>query len=167
GGGVGGGGAWGGGGVAHHRHDLVERPAQVDRGRAGGEQRRVGALERGVGGIGAQRERHAVGGGCTDQRRAAHLHGGDRAHGVVDRRQPHCGETVWRRRLVDDANGHPVGLEPDRAHGLAVDFHGGTLNALCPVTKAITTSASVSEPGGGTAASDGRTIDISLIGNCP
>ena len=61
--------------VAHRRRHLIERPSEVDRGRTGGEQHRPRALERFVGGIGAQRQAHAVGGRRPDQRRAPHLHG--------------------------------------------------------------------------------------------
>src|SRR5262249_61543769 len=75
--------------------------------------------------------------GGGDPRGATPLHGPDRAPPGLRRRQPQCGETVRQRGLVDDADGRAVRLEPDRAHGLAIDIHGGTLNALCAAAKAL------------------------------
>ena len=95
------------------------------------EQRRIGALERLVGGIRAQREPDAVGGGRADQRRAAHLHGLDRVRRVVQRRKSRVTKRCGSARLVDDADRLAVGLEPDRARGFAVDFHGARDSAVC------------------------------------
>ena len=55
---IGGRDAFGGGSGRSTAPHLVERPSQVDRGRPRREQRRVGALERRVGGIGPHRQRH-------------------------------------------------------------------------------------------------------------
>ena len=86
-------------------------------------QRRIGALQVFVGGVGAQREAQAVGRGRADQRRAAHLHRPDGVRGVVQRRQPQRREAVRQRSLVDGADRPAVGFEPDRTGGLAVDLH--------------------------------------------
>ena len=73
--------------VAHGGAHLVQRPAQVDGGRALLGEVADGAVERLVGGILAQRETDAVGRRGADQRRAAHLHGLDRAARVLQRLQ--------------------------------------------------------------------------------
>jgi hypothetical protein len=130
---VGGGDTFGAGAIAHRRHHLVERPFQVDRGRPRREQQRVGALQRGVGGILAQRQRHAIGRRGADQRRAAHLHGLDRARRILAGRKPDRVVAMRQQRLVDRADRDAVGLDPDGARVLAVDFHG-TSRALSSST---------------------------------
>ena len=113
--------------VAHGRHHLVERPFQIDGGRAGGDQRGIGALQRLVGGIVAQRQPHAVGRGGADQRRAAHLHGLDGPRGVFQRRKLRDDEAMRQLRLVDDADALAVAFQPDAAGVFAVDFHGAEI----------------------------------------
>ncbi len=120
---IGGGGPLGARPVAHRRHHLVERPFQIDRGRARGEQRRVSAIQRLVGGVGAQRKADPVGRGRADQRRAADHHGADRMRRLVERGEARGDETMRQRRLIDHADRPAVRLEPDAAHGFAVDFH--------------------------------------------
>ena len=106
--------------------DLVEPPFEVDRGRPRGKQRRIGALERGIGGIGAQRQAQPIGGGRPDQRRAAHLHGADGGDRVVQRHEPRGDEFMRQPGLVDDADRPAVVLEPNGAQVLAVDLHGAS-----------------------------------------
>ena len=50
----------------------------------------------------AQRQRHAVGRGHADQRRAAHDHVADRGGGILDRAQRAQFERERQPRLVDD-----------------------------------------------------------------
>ena len=108
--------------VADHGHDLVERPFEVDRGGPGGQQHRIGALQRLVGRVLTQRQRHAIGSRRPDQRRAANHHGADGVGRLRERRQP-CGEEPMRQRgLVDHPDRPPIRLEPDGAHGFAADF---------------------------------------------
>ena len=64
--------------VAHRGHHLVERPFEVDGGRTGGGEHCTGALERFVGGIRTQGQRHPIGRRRSDQRRSAHPHVADR-----------------------------------------------------------------------------------------
>src|SRR5262249_18463667 len=109
--------------VAHRRDDLVERPAQIDRGRPGREQCRMGALDAIVRGVLAQREAHAVGGGRADQRPAADHHGGDRSRPARGRPEAPGLEAMRQPGLVDHADRPSVRLEPDRAPGFAVDLH--------------------------------------------
>ena len=94
---------------------LVERPAQIDRGRPRRGEHGAGALEIFVGGVGAQREAQAVGRRRPDQRRAAHLHATDRVRGLVKRREPQGREAVRQHGLIDDADRPAVRLEPDAA----------------------------------------------------
>ena len=106
-------------GVLH----AVQRPAQIDRGGPCRGQQLMGRLHRRVARIGAGRQRHAIGGGRPDQRRAAHLHVADGAGGVVDIAQGQGLEGMGQARLVDDADGPAVGLDPDGAMGNAADLH--------------------------------------------
>jgi hypothetical protein len=110
--------------VAHGGHHLVERPFEVDGGGSRGEKRGAGALERLIGGILAQRQRDPIGRRRPDQRRAAHLHGRDRARHVRKRGQAKGREPMRKRRLVDDADRSAVGLDPDGARMFAIDLHG-------------------------------------------
>ena len=99
----------------HLQSDAVERPAQIDRRRPGGEQqcvrRRKSARRR----IGAQRQRKAVGRGRADQRRATHLH---RPDGV---RSIGCGGELDGRtglrqaRLIEDLDAIATGRGTQRA----------------------------------------------------
>ena len=73
--------------VAHGLLHLIERPAEIDGGRARRGELLAGVIEPLVGGIGAERERNAVSRGRADQRRAAHLHRLDRMGGIVERAQ--------------------------------------------------------------------------------
>src|SRR5208283_1133636 len=120
---IGRGGALGARPVAHCRHHLLERPFQIDRRRPRGDQRGVGALQRFVGGVLAQRQTHAIGRGRADQRRAADHHGADGMRGILQRLKSGRGEAMRQRRLIDHADRPAVRLDPDAAHGLAVDLH--------------------------------------------
>ena len=86
-------------------------------------------------------------GGGADQRRAAHHHGADRVRGLVERRQPRGHVAMRQRGLVDDADRPAVGLEPDGAHGFAVDLHGPLPSRfrpgaeLDPATRALAPAA--------------------------
>ena len=102
---------------------VVERPAQVHRRRPGLQQHPVGARQHGIGRVGRHGERHAVGGGGADQRRAAHDHGADGALGVFHGLEVAHDEGMRQQRLVDRLHGRAVGAEPDRAIGFAVDSH--------------------------------------------
>ena len=64
-----------------------ERPVQIDRRRARYAQRGQGLVQRLVAGARGERERHAVGRGDSDQRRAAYLHAADGVRGVFQRGQ--------------------------------------------------------------------------------
>jgi hypothetical protein len=108
--------------VAQRAEHLVERPAKINRGRAAGGERRIGALQRFVRRVGAHREIHSIGGRRPDQRGAAHLHGLDRPHRVVERYEPHRREAKRQERLIDDADVAAL-FEPDAARGLSVDLH--------------------------------------------
>ena len=88
--------------VAHGVFHLVERPAEIDGGRTGGGERLAGAVERLVGLVVAQAKAHAVSRGRPDQRRTAHLHGGDRPRRVIERPQRHGLEAEGQLGLVDD-----------------------------------------------------------------
>src|SRR5262249_20026619 len=110
--------------VAYRGHHLVQRPFEVDGGGTRGDQRRAGALERLVGGIRAQRQRDPIGRRRPDERRAAHLHGRDRARDFRERRQADGREPMRKHRLVDDADRPAVGLDPDGAGLLALNLHG-------------------------------------------
>jgi hypothetical protein len=119
-------------GVAH----LVERPAQVDGGRTLRRQQLDGGVERLVRGVRAQGQAHAVGGGGTDQRSSAHLHGLDGAGSVFERLERDDLQLVRQPGLVDDLDGPAVFRQPDRAIGLALDVH--VFNpALAPVPRAV------------------------------
>src|ERR1700685_4425895 len=50
--------------------------------------------------------------------------------GLRERRQPRGHQTMRQRRLIDHADRPAVRLEPDAAHGFAVDFHGFDLARL-------------------------------------
>ena len=69
--------------IAHHRHHLIERPFEIDCSGTCGEERRIGTIESLVRCIGVQGEADTVGRSRPDQRRTAHLHGGNRAGGIV------------------------------------------------------------------------------------
>ena len=109
-------------GVAH----LIERPAQVDGGGPLRRQQGNGAIDRLVGGVGAQRQADAVGGRGPDQRRAAHLHGLDRRGRVLHGLERHDRQLVRQPGLVDDLDRPPVRRQPDRAPRLALDVHDGS-----------------------------------------
>ena len=109
--------------IAHRAQHLLQRPAQVDGGGALRGQQRDGAVDGLVGGVRAQRQANAVGGRGADQRRAAHLHGLNRARRVLDRLERRDRQLVRQLRLVDDLHRPAVRGEPDRAIGLAVDVH--------------------------------------------
>jgi hypothetical protein len=102
---------------------LGQRPAQIDRGRSGGEQQVVGGCKAGVGGIGLHRQRHAIGGGGADQGRAAHPHGGNRLGGFLHGAQPRHLEDVRQQSLIDDLHRLAVVGGPDGAGGDTVNPH--------------------------------------------
>ena len=105
------------------RAGAVERPAEVDGGRPGREQRGVRPVQSRVGRIGAQSEPETVGGRRADERSAAHEHGPDGVGGLVERGQAYVLELVRQPRLVNDADGLPVRVEPDRPLRFAVNIH--------------------------------------------
>ncbi len=118
--------------VAHRRHDLVERPFQVDRGRARRHQKAIRELKRLVGGIILQRKAHSVRRDRPDQRRAAGLHRGNGMGGIGKRDEPQGRECVGQPGLVDDPDGPAVGLEPDAAPVFSVDQHGTLVPGVAP-----------------------------------
>src|SRR5207249_3880315 len=75
----------------------------------------------------AQRQAYAVRGRGADQRRAAHLHGLDRAGGVLDGLERGDRELVRQFRLVDDLHRPTVRRDPDGAICLAADVHAPAL----------------------------------------
>ena len=64
--------------------DPLHRPAQIDGGRAGGEERGVGVGEGGVGRIRAECEPQAPRRGGTDQRGPAHQHSADGVGRIIE-----------------------------------------------------------------------------------
>ncbi len=110
--------------VAHGRQHFVERPFQIDRGRPRGEERGISIFQRFVRCVRPQGEPHAIGRGGADQRRTAHLHGPDRAGGIVETGKADGDKAMRQLGLVDNADACAVAFDPDGAHLLAVDFHG-------------------------------------------
>ncbi len=110
---------------------LVERPPQVDRGRTGRGKSGAGAVEGLIGGIGVQRQAHAIGGGGADERRAAHHHALDRPCGLIERGQPRADEPVRQPGLIDHADRPAIGLEPNGAPRLSVNFHDNDPDERC------------------------------------
>ena len=108
--------------------DSVERPTQVDRGRARGEQLRMGRCECCIRRVGTQRERESVGAGDANQRRPAHHHRSDRMLGCCGRIDSARLEAMRQHALIDHADGSVVD-RPDRAHRLAVNLHMPILRA--------------------------------------
>ena len=88
---------------AHRLDHLVQRPAQVDRRRPGGEEHVIGVFEGGIGGLGAQPQGHAV---SRRWRRSA------------ARRAPPC---VAMARAASSRPGKPHGCEFVRQSGLVDD----------------------------------------------
>ena len=113
--------------VAHRRHHLVERPFEVDRGRPRGEQRRIArvrALRRrrrpaAPGRSRRPRPRRSAARRAPAWSRIACAASSSVASRAVAKR---CGSSG----LVDDADRPAVRLEPDGAHGFAVDIHGAS-----------------------------------------
>ena len=109
--------------VAHGLLHLLERPAEIDRGGAGGGEDLASPLQRFIRSVAPERERHAVGGGRPDQRRASDLHGGDGARRILQRAQRHGLEHMRQLGLIDDLDRPAVVIEPDGAVMLSVDVH--------------------------------------------
>ena len=101
---------------------LVERPAQVDRGRARFVQAVPDHVECGVGGIVGHLDGDAVGGRHADQRRAAHPHVADRRGDALDRADRLDAERMRQPALVDDVDGAAVLVQPDGAVVAVSDF---------------------------------------------
>ncbi len=109
-----------------------QRPVQVDRRRAGGAEHRDGFGQPGVGSLEIERHGQAVGGGGTDQRGAAHLHGADGVGGLVQGGDAHPVQGVRQAGLVDDVDGALVGTGAQGAGGDAVDLHGAHCGIVLP-----------------------------------
>jgi hypothetical protein len=98
----------GGGAALRHRQRLQERlharqrPMQVHRRRPRRASVSQACCSAFVAGAFLQRQRHAVGGGDADQRRAAHQHGADGVGGVGEGAQVPRGVLVRQQRLVED-----------------------------------------------------------------
>ena len=105
---------------------VIERLGQVDGDRRRCQQDVVGPIERFVGSISRDRQAYAIGGGCTDQRRVAHLHGLDCVVGLIERAQSDDGELMRQQGLMDDFDRRAIGRDPDRA----VRFANNALLAL-------------------------------------
>ena len=116
--------------MPQHRAHLIERPFQVDRRRPRRDQRFVGTIQRGIRTVGPHRQRHAIGRGRADQRRAAHQHRADRVSRGIAVRQPRHDKVVRQFPLVDRADRPAVRLEPDTAKMLAVDLHDVPIDTL-------------------------------------
>ena len=102
-----------------------QRPVQVHRRRPRGAEGGDGRSQRPIIGIAFERQRHAIGCGGTDQRRAAHLHGADGMRRVFQRGQTKDAISVRQRGLVDDLDDGLRFDAPDAAGRGAIDFHGG------------------------------------------
>ena len=83
----------------------------------------MGAVDGGVARIAPGGERHAIGAGHADQRRAAHRHRADRCSGVFAGRERSRLEAMRQRGLIDDMDPPPVGVEPDRSVVATVNSH--------------------------------------------
>jgi hypothetical protein len=94
---------------------AVERPAQIDRGRPRAREPPDRMIERRVVGACVHRNGEAPGRRRADQRRAAHLHVGDGARGLLEIRQAGDDEFMRQARLVDDLDRRAVVDGPDRA----------------------------------------------------
>ena len=109
--------------VAHSRHDLIERPFEIDRRGTCCDQRGVSVLKRFIGGVLAQRKADAVSRGGANQGGAANHHGADRMRHFCKRGEASGQKPVRQRCLVDDADRPAIRLEPDGARGFAVNLH--------------------------------------------
>src|SRR5262249_28873299 len=116
--------------VADRGHHFVERPFEVDGGRTSRQEPRIGAFERLVGRIGAQRQTDSICGGGADQGLAAHLHGGDCPLGIGEARKPRGDKAMRQLRLIDNADRPAVRFEPDGAGVFAVRLHGPPIAAM-------------------------------------
>ena len=105
---------------------AVQPPAQIDRRRPRRCKKPVRALEVLIARIGPHGERHSIGARRPDQRRAAHQHVANGALGILHARQHRGAERMRQLRLVDDADGPAIRLDPDRAIGNAADLHDST-----------------------------------------
>ena len=112
---------------------LIYSPAQVDRRGAGLQQGGAGRVQGLIGGVPAQGQINAIGGGGAYQRRPAHLHGGNGVGGLVQRGQAADDETMGKQSLVDNLHRLAVFRRPDGAHGFAVHLHGARhAFPICP-----------------------------------
>ena len=91
---------------------AAQRPGQIVRRGPSGEERALGGVETRIRRIRTRGKRKTIGGGCTDEWRAAHGHGANRARGLLDARQLQYAELERQPRLIDDAHG-PLGRRPD------------------------------------------------------
>ena len=95
------------------RQTPIERPLQIHRGRPRLAQHVGGLLEVRVR---LRGERHAVGGGDADGRRATHLHAPNGVGHLFGGAADHEGGLVWQARLVEQHEGVLVGVVLQAAH---------------------------------------------------
>ena len=110
--------------VAQPGQHAVQRPAQVDGGGPGGGEGECGLLHRVRARVGAERQRQAMRGGGTDQRRAADLHGADGLSDLIQGGEVQDVEGPGQAGLIDDVHGPAIRIEPDGPERRAVDVHG-------------------------------------------
>ena len=102
---------------------LVQRPAQVDRGRPRRVQRLPGRVEGCIGRVVAHLQRDPVGRRHADQGCAAHPHVADRGRHLGHRVQRHDTELVRQPALVDDVDRASVLVQPDGSEMAFADLH--------------------------------------------
>ena len=114
-----------------HAAHLVQRPAQIDGGRARLVQLVPDLVERRVRRIVAHLDGDAIGGGDADQRRAAHPHVADRRGDAGDAVDRLDAEIMRQPALVDDVDRTAVAVQPDGAV-VAVSDVQATISLLDP-----------------------------------
>ena len=83
----------------------------------------IGRFEIGIRGVFPHRHCVAVSGGRTDQGRATHYHGDDGVGDLCAVRKLQGFKLVRQFGLVDDVNGNPILIRPNRAIGAPENVH--------------------------------------------
>ncbi len=102
---------------------FVERPAQIDRGRARFVKSLPCGVERGVAGVLPYRHRQAIGRRHPDQRSPPHPHIANCESGVLEAAQRDDPELVRQPALVDHVDAVTVLIEPNRTVVATFDVH--------------------------------------------
>ena len=107
----------------HRFFHLLQRPTQIDGRGTGRSEQRASPFQPLIGRIGPEPQAHAIGCGGANERRAAHLHGFDRAGRIGECLQPHNFELMRQPRLIDDTDSRAAAIEPDGPVVNAADIH--------------------------------------------